>query len=360
MEEHRMRRQDQQRPKQIITVLGGTGQQGGGVVNALLDRGEFAVRVATRNPTGDAARALAARGVELVKADLLEPKGVGAALEGAYGAFVVTNFWDPQVGLREGELATAAVKAARAAGVEHLIWSTLPDADKLTNGRLKVIHFTGKARVDAAVEAAGFARHTFVQAPFYFQSFLGALAPQALPHGGRGWTVPMDPGARVIHAGDVTDVGRAVAAAFSARDKLANGSYLAVCGGVYSWIDFVSTLNGLGHDFQVVQVRPAGYDGFPLGREIRETFQYFEACTYFGPDREKNIAAANALVPGGYTRFADWARLNMKRLAHGGALGCAGDRGVPGIGRPSLNVSAGTEQHFGGLHRRRRGVPGLR
>jgi uncharacterized protein YbjT (DUF2867 family) len=165
-------RQDQQRPKQVITVIGGTGAQGGGVVSALLDRGEFAVRVAPRNPASDAARALAARGVELVKADLLEPTGLGAALEGAYGAFVVTNFWDRQVGPREGELATAAVKAARAAGVEHLIWSTLPDADKLTNGRLKVLHFTGKARVDAAVEAAGFARHTFVQAPMYFQSFL--------------------------------------------------------------------------------------------------------------------------------------------------------------------------------------------
>jgi hypothetical protein len=176
-----------------------------------------------------------------------------------------------------------------------------------------VPHFTSKAQVDAAVETAGFARHTFVQAPFYFQNFLGALAPQALATGGRGWMVPMNPEARVIHAGDVTDVGRAVAAAFSARDKLANGSYLAVCGGTYSWTDFVSTLNELGHDLQVLQVRPEDYDhAFPGAREFREMFQYFEACTYFGPDREKPIGAANALVPGGFTQFADWARLNMK------------------------------------------------
>ena len=45
----------------------------------------------------------------------------------------------------------------------------------------------------------------------------------------------------------------------------------------------------------------------------RDTFQYFEACTYFGPDREKYIAAANSLVPGGFIGFADWARLNMKQ-----------------------------------------------
>jgi uncharacterized protein YbjT (DUF2867 family) len=304
--------EQQQRAKQTITVLGGTGQQGGGVVNALLERGEFAVRVATRSPAGEAARALAARGVELVKADLLEPNSLGPALRGSYGAFLVTNFWDPQVGLRERELATAAVTAARAAGVEHMIWSTLPDSEKLTRGRLKVPHFTGKAQVDATVAAAGFARHTFVQAPFYFQSFLGVLAPQPLTTGGLGWKVPMDTAARVIHGGDTNDVGRAVSAAFSARDKLTDGSYLAVCGGVYSWRDFVSTLNELGHDLQVVQVPPEEYVGFPGAHEILETFQYFEVCTYFGPERERRIAAANALVPGGFTGFADWARRNMK------------------------------------------------
>ena len=56
------------------------------------------------------------------------------------------------------------------ASVKHLIWSTLPDCEKLTGGRLKVEHFTGKARVDAVVQTAGFPQHTFVQAPLYFQN----------------------------------------------------------------------------------------------------------------------------------------------------------------------------------------------
>ncbi len=113
---------------------------------------------------------------------------------------------------RETEIGTAAVQAARDAGVEPLIWSTLPDSEKLTSGRVKVAHFTGEAQVDAAVKVAEFARHTFVMAPMYFQNFITMMAPQPLPNGGRGWAVPIDPAARVMHAGDVTEVGRAVAA----------------------------------------------------------------------------------------------------------------------------------------------------
>src|SRR6516225_8438139 len=248
--------------KQVVAVLGGTGLQGGGVVDALMSAGKFAVRVASRNPTSDAARALAARGVEVVKADLLDSSSLRSALVGAQGAFIVTNFWDPAQMPRETEIGTSAVQAARAAGVKHLIWSTLPDCEKLTGGRLKVAHFTGKARVDAAVSSAGFARHTFVMAPMYYQNLLTMMAPQPLPNGGRGWAAPIDPGARVMHAGDATELGRVVAAAFAAGDQLPDGSYLAPCGGVYSFNDFVGTLNAQGHKLQVMQVPPSVYDGF--------------------------------------------------------------------------------------------------
>jgi uncharacterized protein YbjT (DUF2867 family) len=298
--------------KEVVAVVGATGLQGGGVVSALLAAGEFSVRAISRNPQSDAARALGARGVEVVQGDLLEPKSLGRAFEGAEGAFVVTNFWDPTQMSRETEVGTTAVRAARVAGVKRLVWSTLPDSEALTGGSLKVVHFSGKARVDAAVDAAGFHRHAFVHAPMYFQNFLGMMAPQPLPNGGRGWAVPMDPAARVMHAGDVTEVGRVVAAAFSAKDKLANGVHLAVCGGVYSWNDFVATLNSQGHRLEVLQVPPEVYDGFyPGAHEMREMFQYFERHTYFGPEHEARIAAANALVPAGFTGFADWARANM-------------------------------------------------
>jgi uncharacterized protein YbjT (DUF2867 family) len=300
--------------KLTIAVFGGTGRQGGGVIDALLASSQFSVRFATRDPRSDAAMALARRGVDAVKADLLDPASLAAFLEGAYGAFVVTNFWDPAQMHRETEIGAAAVRAARSAGVRHLVWSTLPNCEKITGGRFKVAHYTDKARVDEVVEAAGFPRYTFVHAPMYFQNFLTVNTPQPLPNGGRGWAVPMDPAARVMHAGDPTEVGRAVSAAFAAGGKLPSGSHLAVCGGLYSWNNFVSTLNTQGHKLQVVRVEPPEvYDNFFQGaREMREMYQYYEQYTYFGPEYETRVAATRALVPGGFTGFADWAKVHMK------------------------------------------------
>src|SRR5437667_4223983 len=103
--------------KQTITVVGGTGAQGGGVVEALLASGQYTVRVVSRDPASKSAKKLEQRGVQVVKGDLLEPSSLRGAFEGAYGAFVVTNFWDPTQMAKETEIGIAAVHEARAAGV---------------------------------------------------------------------------------------------------------------------------------------------------------------------------------------------------------------------------------------------------
>src|SRR5438128_8473973 len=156
--------------KKLIAVIGATGQQGGGVLRALQARGQFKVRALTRNP--DKHRELAE---EVVAADLGKPETLKAAFAGAHGVFLVTNFLE--AGTDELKQATAAIRAAKDAGVKHLIWSTLPNVEAISGGKFDVPHFTGKAKVDSIVKAAGFASHTFVIAPFYFQNFACVLGP---------------------------------------------------------------------------------------------------------------------------------------------------------------------------------------
>src|SRR6267154_2065924 len=111
--------------KKLIAVIGATGQQGGAVVRALQAGGQFKVRALTRNPGKH--RDLAD---EVVEADLDRPETLNAAFQGAHGVFLVTSF--RQQGNDERKQATAAVRAAKNAGVKHFIWSTLPDVDAIS------------------------------------------------------------------------------------------------------------------------------------------------------------------------------------------------------------------------------------
>src|SRR4051812_30211012 len=115
--------------KKIIAVVGATGAQGGGLAHAILadKNSEFAVRAITRDVNSDKAKALAAAGAEVVEADVGDVDSITKAFEGAYGAYCVTFFWNHFS--PETELVTAAnlAKAAKAAGLKHVIWSTLED-----------------------------------------------------------------------------------------------------------------------------------------------------------------------------------------------------------------------------------------
>ena len=70
--------------KKIIAVVGATGAQGGGLVRAICSDpdGGFAARALTRDPSSDAAKALAALGAEVVAADIDDEASVRKALRG--------------------------------------------------------------------------------------------------------------------------------------------------------------------------------------------------------------------------------------------------------------------------------------
>src|SRR5215217_5577263 len=115
--------------QQVIAVIGATGAQGGALVRAILadKSGGFAARAITRHVDSDKGKALAAQGAEVVAADLDDQASLERAFAGAYGVFGLTNFWEHFS--PEKELAQAAniARAAKAAGAQHVIWSTLED-----------------------------------------------------------------------------------------------------------------------------------------------------------------------------------------------------------------------------------------
>jgi uncharacterized protein YbjT (DUF2867 family) len=291
--------------KKLIAVVGATGHQGGAVVRALQASGLFKVRALTRNPAKHPQLA-----DEVVLADLNRPETLKAAFAGAHGVFLVTNAWEPDTD--ERKQAVAAVQAAKDAGVQHFIWSTLPNVETISRGKIDVPHFTDKAKSDRIVSEAGFAHHTFVIAPFFYQNLLGVMAPQKQADGAAGWALPLDPEKRVIHMGDVTELGQIVAGAFAQPDLAGRGEYLPLVGDFLSFNEVIAALNRQGHKFSFTQVPKEVFAGwFPGAKDIAEMLAYFQAHTYLGADSRDAIALANKVAAREPTKFAAWAQANF-------------------------------------------------
>jgi uncharacterized protein YbjT (DUF2867 family) len=291
--------------KKLIAVIGATGRQGGAVVRALQASGQFKVRALTRNPAKHPQLA-----DEVVLADLDRPETLKAAFAGAHGVFLVTNPWEP--GADERKQALAAVHAAKDAGVQHFIWSTLPNVETISRGKLDVPHFTHKAKIDRIVSEAGFAHHTFVIAPFFYQNLLGVMAPQKQAEGPAGWALPLDPKLRVIHMGDITELGHIVVGAFAQPALAGHGELLPLVGDFLSFNEIIATLNRQGHKFSFKQVPKELFAGwFPGAKDVAEMLAYFEAHTYLGADSGDAIALANRVAGQQPTKFDAWARANF-------------------------------------------------
>jgi uncharacterized protein YbjT (DUF2867 family) len=291
--------------KKLIAVVGATGHQGDSVLRALRASGQFKVRALTRNPAQHPQLA-----DEVVLADLDRPETLKTAFAGAHGVFLVTNAWE--AGTDERKQVLAAVNAAKRAGVQHFIWSTLPNVETISRGKLDVAHFTDKAKSDRIVSEGGFAHHTFVIAPFFYQNLLGAMAPQKQSDGAAGWALPLNPEKRVIHMGDITELGQIVVGAFAQPELAGHGEHLPLVGDFLSFNEVIATLNRQGHKFSFKQVSKEIFAGwFPGAKEIAEMLAYFEAHTYLGADSRDAITLANKVAGRQPTKFAAWAQANF-------------------------------------------------
>jgi len=293
----------QNQMKKTIVVIGATGAQGKGVVNALVKEDAFNVRAITRNPEKYEGKAH-----EAVYADLNDLQSLKDAFKNAYGIFVVTNFWEGADEIRQGK---NAIEAAKAAGVSHFIWSTLPDVEKISKASFEVPHFTNKARVDDLVKSAGFTYSTFVQPPFYFQNLVGQIGPQPKQDGTTGWTFPIDPTKKAIHMSDINDLGKVVAGAFLQPEKAGNGHYLALATELNSFNDIIKAFKHNGKDYSFSQVPGDLFATFFEGaKEIAEMFGYFEKYTYMGPDSALKIELAKEIATGKLVTFQEWISQN--------------------------------------------------
>jgi len=310
--------------KPVITVFGATGAQGGGLARALLadPRRNFSVRAVTRKPDGPAARALAAAGAAVVLADLDDGASVRRALDGAYGAFFVTNFWEHLSGAKEEAQAQLLAGAAAETGVRHAIWSTLEDtrdfipADgrrmPVLEQRYNVPHFDAKGAANRF-----FTQHRVPTTCLYTSCYLEnmihfGMGPQRQADGSLAVTFPTG-GARIPWIG-AEDIGRSAFEIFLRGDALI-GESIGIAGAHLTGAELAAGLaDALGEPVRFNAVTPDEYRAFPFDGavELGNMWQFKRDCEAAYCAR-RDLARARALHPD-MMDLAGWLAINKSRL----------------------------------------------
>jgi uncharacterized protein YbjT (DUF2867 family) len=270
----------------IIAVAGATGAQGGGLARAMLDRpnGGFSVRAMTRDPESDKARALAARGAEVVQADLDDPASLRDAFAGAWGAYCLTNFWEHFSPEKELAQARNLAEAAKAAGLRHVIWSTLEDTrqwvplddDRMPTlmGKYKVPHFDAKGEANRFFTEAGLPV-TFLLTSFYWDNLIYfGSGPKRAPDGMLHLTLPM--GDALLPGIAAEDIGRCALGIFRQSAKYV-GKTVGIAGEYLSGGEMAQALSlALGEAVLYNDVSPEEYRdlGFPGAADLGNMFQF--------------------------------------------------------------------------------------
>lgn len=290
-----------------ILVFGATGAQGGSVARNLLSRGKFNVRVITRKPDSDAANALRALGAEIVPGDLDDPASLDAALEGVYGVFGVTNFWEhfDKEEIHGRNLVNTVAKA----GVKHFIFSTLPHIAKATGGALKSPHFDLKAEHEDLARELGIPS-TFVHVPFYYENFLAFFPPRPAGDGTYAFGFPQ--GETPLAAISVEDVGKLVAPMFEDPAKYI-GKVVKLAGDEIppaQYADAMSRATGKTVKYNYVPRETFAALGFPGAEDLADMFEYYRLHI---PSRVEDLKTCRAIAPD-VQSFDTWMTKNAAKL----------------------------------------------
>jgi uncharacterized protein YbjT (DUF2867 family) len=308
----------------VIAVAGATGAQGGGLVRAILSdpSGGFAARALTRNVNSEKAKELAKLGAEVVAADVENVESLKKAFQGAYGAYCVTFFWEHFSPEKELSQASNMAHAAKHAGVQHVIWSTLEDTRKWVPlsdsrmptlmGKYKVPHFDAKAEADHMFTELGLPV-TFLLTSFYWDNLIHfGMGPKKGADGKMSFTLPM--GDKKLPGIAAEDIGRCAYGIFK-KGREFIGKRVGIAGEHLTGGQMSAALaRALGQEVRFNDVPPDVYRsfGFPGAEDLGNMFQFkrdFEQA-FCGA---RNLEFARTLNPALQT-FDQWLARNKSHI----------------------------------------------
>ena len=300
-----------------ILVIGATGAMGRAVVQALLRETAsraWKVRVFTRDPASRRAQALKAENpdrIELYQGNLEDSEALGRAMSGMDGAFINTDFFSIMSVRGEFEQGVRALQAAEAAGVQHVVYSTLEATTLISDGQIPVPHFDAKAAVQhwvAMMRSDEFMRKvpgfytnnvTMLMTAPYFENFQSVFPPE--PDGEGGYIFRFAAADKPHPMIALADIGWFAEHIFANPDRW-KGRSLEILGDDPTLADVVQT-------FTNVTGLPARYEDMPLevvrqfpgfGHDLANMYAFIQTHGI-----KSDLAALRAIHPRLLT-FKDW------------------------------------------------------
>jgi uncharacterized protein YbjT (DUF2867 family) len=256
----------------VVAVVGATGQQGGATARALLDAG-VSVRALVRDLNKPAAQELASLGAQLAVADLDDPATIRTAFAGASRVFAMTTMLSGRGTAGETADGVAIADAAKAASVEHLVYSSVGGAERHTG----IPHFESKRRVEEHIEKLGIPA-TFVRPTFFYENLL--RQPQESEDGTIVVRLPFADGIPLQMIA-VDDIGAVAAAVITDPSRVPAGA-VEIAGDEL-------TGSQIAEAFGAQAGQPARYEALPLDAagddDQRAMFAWFARLPAYQADR---------------------------------------------------------------------------
>jgi uncharacterized protein YbjT (DUF2867 family) len=286
--------------KPIIVVSCISSKQGWGVANTLLDTGKYHVKAIARRMDEPKIKKLAAKGAEVVIADLMNKDQLKKAFKGALGLYAMT----PKTGdqLTMGKM---QADAAHEEGIKHVIWSGLENVEEITKGELKLPGFTMKAKVEEYMR--NLPNRSFTLTSVYLGNFYTNVIeywpPTRNPDGSLVFKLPVNGDTKLPHHDPVTSVGPVVLAILSNPGKYAD-KVIPVVSEEISPNEKVAL-------FTKVTGIPATFKTAPReGFEGWEIFYFAEKYGYYKKDRDlqesRRISGQNVRTWESFLKDTKW------------------------------------------------------
>lgn len=306
-----------------LAVVGATGKQGGAVINFVLNDPELSkqynLRGITRDPNSEASKALISRGIEVVQGDLADQVSMKKAFTGAqYLFFVTTPSWTATDLKPELEVIKKTADTAVDAGIEYVIFSSLPSVTDMSGGKYTLNHpFDAKAEGEKYIRTLPI-KKAFIRLAFFLENIIQVPLWQPAKDSEGNWVTSLQlaPQTRIPWVDSCSNTGSFVGAILAEPEEY-DGVTFDGAEGFYSMEELVAIESkAWGKDIKYKQISPEEFaEKLPIMKDVYvQAFHAGEEFGYFGPEGERSVAWAKERARGRLVTPEEFFKANPLKL----------------------------------------------